>query len=121
MSDVLNYNDDCLFCKIIKGDIPSNKVYEDNLCYAFYDINPQAPTHFLVVPKAHIQSVSEIDKRNEALVGHIFSVIAKLAGELGFAQAGYRVVSNIGEAGQQTVPHLHFHVLAGRDMTWPPG
>ncbi len=121
MSDVLNYNADCLFCKIIKGEIPSKKVYEDDLCYAFCDINPQAPTHFLVVPKAHIQSVSEINKWNEAVVGHIFTVIAKLAGELGFAQAGYRVVSNIGEAGQQTVPHLHFHVLAGRDMTWPPG
>lgn len=121
MSDVLRYDPDCLFCKIIKGDIPSKKVYEDNLCYAFYDINPQAPTHFLVVPKAHIQSVSEVNKWNEAIVGHIFSVIAKLAEELGFAQAGYRVVSNIGEAGQQTVPHLHFHVLAGRDMTWPPG
>ena len=121
MSDVLNYQDDCLFCKIIKGDIPSSKVYEDHLCYAFYDINPQAPTHFLVVPKAHIQSVSEITRFNEGIVGHIFIVIAKLAKELGFAEAGYRVVSNIGAAGQQTVPHLHFHVLAGRDMTWPPG
>ena len=121
MSDVLNYQADCLFCKIIKGEIPSNKVYEDNLCYAFHDINPQAPTHFLVVPKAHIRSVSDITRWNEAIVGHIFAVIAKLAKELGFAEAGYRVVSNIGEAGQQSVPHLHFHVLAGRDMTWPPG
>lgn len=121
MSDVLNYQPDCLFCKIIKGEIPSNKVYEDNLCYAFYDINPQAPTHFLMVPKAHIQSVSDVTRGNEAIVGHMFTVIAKLAKELGFAEAGYRVVSNIGEAGQQTVPHLHFHVLAGRDMTWPPG
>ena len=121
MSDVLNYNPDCLFCKIIKGEVPSKIVYEDDLCYAFHDINPQAPTHFLVVPKAHIQSVSEITKGNAPLVGHIFAVIARLAKEMGFAEAGYRVVSNIGEAGQQTVPHLHFHVLAGRDMTWPPG
>ena len=112
---------DCLFCKIIAGEIPSNKVYEDDLCYAFYDINPQAPTHFLVVPKAHIQSVSAVNEENAHIVGHIFAVIAKLAEELGFAGPGYRVVSNIGEAGQQTVPHLHFHVLAGRDMTWPPG
>ena len=103
---------DCLFCKIIAGEIPSNKVYEDELCYAFYDIAPQAPTHFLVVPKAHIQSVTAITPENSAVVAHIFEVIAKLAKELG---------SNIGEAGQQSVPHLHFHVLAGRDMTWPPG
>ena len=95
---------ECLFCKIIAGEIPSRKVYEDELCYAFYDISPQAPTHFLVVPKAHIQSVSAVTEE-----------------KLGFAGPGYRVVSNIGEAGQQTVPHLHFHVLAGRDMTWPPG
>ena len=112
---------DCLFCKIIGGEIPSNKVYEDELCYAFYDIAPQAPTHFLVVPKAHIQSVTAITPENSAVVAHIFGVIAKLAQELGFAEAGYRVVSNIGEVGQQSVPHLHFHVLAGRDMTWPPG
>lgn len=112
---------DCLFCKIIAGEIPSNKVYEDDLCYAFYDINPQAPTHFLVVPKIHIQSVSAVTEENASIVGHIVAVIAKLAEELGFAGAGYRVVSNIGEAGQQSVPHLHFHVLAGRDMTWPPG
>ena len=112
---------DCLFCKIIGGEIPSNKVYEDELCYAFYDIAPQAPTHFLVVPKAHIQSVTAITPENSAVVAHIFEVIAKLAQELGFAEAGYRVVSNIGEVGQQSVPPLHFHVLAGRDMTWPPG
>lgn len=112
---------DCLFCRIIAREIPSKKVYEDEQCYAFYDIDPQAPTHFLVVPKAHIQSAAAITAENEAVVGHIFTVIARLAGELGFAGRGYRVVSNIGEQGQQTVPHLHFHVLAGRDMTWPPG
>ena len=112
---------ECLFCGIAAGEIPSNKVYEDELCFAFYDIAPQAPTHFLVIPKAHIGSVSEVDGSNSAVVAHIFEVIAKLAKELGFDEAGYRVVSNIGEAGQQSVPHLHFHVLAGRDMTWPPG
>ena len=112
---------DCLFCKIIAGEIPSSKVYEDELCYTFNDIAPQAPTHFLVVPKAHIQSVSAVTAENSAVVAHIFEVIAKLSKELGFDEAGYRVVSNIGEAGQQSVPHLHFHVLAGRDMTWPPG
>ena len=110
---------DCLFCKIAAGEIPSNKVYEDEICYAFYDIAPQAPTHFLVIPKAHIGSVSEVNGENSAVVAHIFEVIAQLARQLGLES--YRVVSNIGEAGQQSVPHLHFHVLAGRDMTWPPG
>ena len=112
---------DCLFCKIAAGEIPSSKVYEDEKCLAFHDIDPQAPTHFLVVPKEHIQSVSAVTEESAPAVGHIFAVIAKLSQELGFAGAGYRVVSNIGEAGQQSVPHLHFHVLAGRDMTWPPG
>ena len=110
---------DCLFCKIVAGEIPSNKVYEDEVCYAFYDIDPQAPTHFLVVPKEHIQSVSQVNEANQAAVGHIFTVIAKLAGQLGLES--YRVVSNIGEQAGQSVLHLHFHVLAGRDMTWPPG
>ena len=110
---------DCLFCKIIAGDIPSKKVYEDDLCYAFYDIDPQAPTHFLVIPKTHIQSVSAVTEENAHVVGHIFAVIAKLSKELGFES--YRVVSNIGEQAGQSVFHLHFHVLSGRDMTWPPG
>ena len=110
---------DCLFCNIAAGNIPSKKVYEDDLCYAFYDIDPQAPTHFLVIPKAHIASVSEVTPENEAVVGHMFSVIAKLARELGLDS--YRVVSNIGEQAGQSVFHLHFHVLSGRDMTWPPG
>ena len=110
---------DCLFCKIIAGDIPSNKVYEDDLCFAFYDIAPQAPVHFLVIPKAHISSVSAVDAENAPVVGHIFSVIAKLTKELGVES--YRVVSNIGEQAGQSVFHLHFHVLGGRDMTWPPG
>ena len=110
---------DCLFCKIIAGEIPSNKVYEDDLCYAFYDIDPQAPTHFLVIPKTHIQSVSAVTEETTPIVGHIFAVIAKLAGELGLES--YRVVSNIGAQAGQSVFHLHFHVLSGRDMTWPPG
>ncbi len=110
---------DCLFCKIAAGEIPSNKVYEDETVYAFYDIDPQAPTHFLVIPKAHIPSVAGIRPENAALAGHMLEVIAKVAGELGLES--YRVVSNVGQQAGQTVPHLHFHVLAGRDMTWPPG
>lgn len=110
---------DCLFCKIANGMIPSNKVYEDEVCFAFYDIDPQAPTHFLVIPKAHIGSVAEITQENNAVVAHIFAVISKVTKELGLDS--YRVVSNIGEQAGQSVHHLHFHVLAGRDMTWPPG
>ena len=107
--------DNCIFCKIIKGDIPSKKVYEDELCYAFYDINPLAPVHFLVVPKQHIASAAEINEENAALVGHIYAVIAKLAKELGIAE-GFRVVTNCGADAGQTVRHLHFHVLAGRTL-----
>lgn len=111
---------DCLFCKIAAGEIPSKKVYEDEVCYAFYDIAPQAPTHFLVIPKAHIPSAAAVTAENSAVVSHIFEVIARLAGEMKL-EGGFRVVSNVGEQAQQSVPHLHFHVLAGRDMTWPPG
>lgn len=110
---------DCLFCKIIAGEIPSNKVYEDEQCFAFYDIDPQAPAHFLVIPKAHIASVAEIGKTNSSVVAHIFEVIAQLTRELGLES--YRVVSNTGAQAGQSVSHLHFHVLSGRDMTWPPG
>ena len=105
---------DCLFCAIAAGEIPSNKVYEDDLCYAFYDIAPQAPTHFLVIPKEHIGSVAEIGAENSAVVAHIFEVIAKLTKELGLES--YRVVSNIGEQAGQSVHHLHFHVLGGAPM-----
>ena len=111
--------DNCLFCKIIAGDIPSKKAYEDDLCLAFYDIDPQAPVHFLVIPKEHIGSVAEVTADNSAVVAHIFEVIAKLTKEMGIES--YRVVSNIGEQAGQSVRHLHFHVLSGRDMTWPPG
>ncbi|MBQ3497075.1 MAG: histidine triad nucleotide-binding protein [Oscillospiraceae bacterium] len=110
---------DCLFCKIIAGEIPSDKVYEDDLCLAFNDIDPQAPTHFLVIPKEHIGSVSAVSAENSAVVAHIFEVIAKITREQGIES--YRVVSNIGEQAGQSVFHLHFHVLGGRDMTWPPG
>ena len=106
---------DCLFCRIIAGEIPSKKVYEDALCYAFYDISPLAPTHFLVVPKLHLSSAAEICEENEAVVGHIYTVIAKLAKEFGFA-GGYRVVTNVGALAGQTVQHLHFHVLSGKQL-----
>ena len=111
--------EDCLFCKIAAGDIPSNKLYEDDKLLAFYDIDPQAPTHFLVIPKQHIQSVAAVDASNSAIVAHCFEVIAKIAKERGMDS--FRVVSNTGEQAGQSVFHLHFHVLSGRDMTWPPG
>ena len=107
---------DCIFCAIIKGDIPSKKVYEDESCYAFLDINPQAKVHCLVVPKEHIASVDEISAENSAIVAHIFSVIPKIAKDLGCA-GGYRVVTNIGENGCQSVKHLHFHILGGEKLS----
>ena len=110
---------DCLFCKIIAGEIPSSKVYEDDVCFAFNDIAPQAPTHFLVIPKAHIGSCGEITAENSNVVARCFEVISKVTEELGISE--FRVVSNCGEQAGQSVFHLHFHVLAGRDMTWPPG
>ncbi len=106
---------DCIFCKIIAGEIPSKKLYEDDLCYAFYDIEPLAPQHFLVVPKEHLTGANKINEENCALVGHIFAVITKLTSVLGFSD-GYRVVTNCGADAGQTVQHLHFHVLGGKTL-----
>ena len=107
---------DCIFCLIVKGDIPSKKAYEDEVCYAFYDINPQAPTHILVVPKLHIASVDEINEKNSDTVAHIFSKIPEIAKSAGLT-GGYRVVSNVGEDGCQSVKHLHFHILGGKKLS----
>lgn len=106
---------DCLFCKIIAGEIPSKKVYEDESVFAFYDINPQAPVHILVIPKEHIQSAAQITQENSAVVSHIFEVIAKIAKEQNFGN-GFRVVTNCGEHAGQTVGHLHFHILGGKQL-----
>lgn len=105
----------CIFCKIIAGEIPSNKVYEDELVFAFRDINPQAPTHILVVPKTHIASVGEITRENSNLIAHIFELIPQIAKEEGL-ENGYRVISNCGPDARQSVQHLHFHILGGREM-----
>ena len=105
----------CLFCKIIAGDIPSTKVYEDETVYAFRDINPQAPTHVLVVPKAHIEDCNGITAENSATIAHIFEVIPQIAKAEGLAN-GYRVVSNCGADAGQTVQHLHFHILGGKAL-----
>ncbi len=106
---------DCLFCSIIKGDIPSTKVYEDDMCYAFLDIAPMAPVHCLVVPKKHIASADEINEENASYVSAIFTAIPKIAKSLGL-ENGYRVITNIGEDGAQTVKHLHFHILGGKKL-----
>lgn len=111
---------DCIFCKIISGEIPSNKVYEDEQVLAFHDLDSKAPVHILVIPKQHIQSVAHLDESNSQVLSHIFEVIAKIAKDFNLDN-GFRVVTNTGESAGQTVPHLHFHLLGGRDFTWPPG
>ena len=108
--------EDCLFCKIVKGEIPSTKVYEDEFVYAFKDIHPEAPVHILVIPKKHIGSINKIEKEDEELIGKIFTTIKKVAKDQGIAESGYRVVSNCGKDAGQTVMHLHFHILGGKTL-----
>ncbi len=111
---------DCLFCKIARGEIPSAVLYEDDEVIAFRDIDPKAPQHFLVVPKRHIQSAAALTEEDAQLLGSVFAIIAALAEQLEL-DAGWRVVTNVGKDGGQSVDHLHFHVLGGRAMGWPPG
>lgn len=112
---------DCLFCKIIAGEIPSAKVYEDDEVYAFNDISPEAPAHVLIVPKEHISSANDITEENANVVSKIFLAAKKIAAEKNIAENGYRIVNNCGDDGGQTVKHLHFHLLGGRSLNWPPG
>ena len=111
---------DCLFCKIVDGTIPAKAVYQDEKCIAFSDINPQAPTHFLVIPREHIASLAHAGSDHSALLGHLLFTAAEIARSKGLAN-GYRVVVNSGRDGGQTVDHVHLHVLGGRHLTWPPG
>lgn len=111
---------DCLFCKIVAGDIPSTKVYEDEYVYAFADIDPQAPFHAIVIPKEHIASADMIDDKNSHLIAKVFEAIAKISRQENL-EDGYRVVNNCGKDGGQTVGHIHFHLLARRNLQWPPG
>ena len=106
---------DCIFCKIVKGEIPSNKVYEDDAVLAFHDIAPQMPVHVIVIPKMHIDSAFGVNAENSAVIGHIFEVIAKIAKDLGLDN-GFRVINNCGEDGGQTVKHIHFHILGGEKL-----
>ena len=111
---------DCIFCKIISGDIPSNKAYEDDKVLAFYDLEPQAPVHILIVPKEHIACAADITPENSAVIAHIFEVAAVIAKEKGLDD-GFRIVNNCGESAGQTVKHIHFHLMGGRDFGWPAG
>lgn len=111
----------CIFCKIVAEEIPSDKVYEDEQVLAFKDIDAQAPVHILVIPKKHIGSVLEVKPEDAQLIMHIMEVIQKIAVENGLDQEGFRITVNTGRDGGQTVPHLHFHILGGRAMAWPPG
>lgn len=112
---------ECLFCKIVEGKIPAKKVHEDDLCIGFADINPQAPTHVLFVPRRHIASANDLTHEDRELVGHLTLSAAKFARENGVADGGFRLVMNTNRDAGQTVFHLHLHVLGGRPMTWPPG
>ena len=112
---------ECIFCKIVNKEIASNIVYEDDLVVAFRDINPQAPVHILIVPKEHIPTLRDIDEEKKHLISHAYMVAKKIAENEGIAEKGYRIVTNCGKDGGQTVYHLHFHLLGGRFMTWPPG
>ena len=111
----------CLFCRIVAGEIPATKVYEDLEMVAFNDINPQAPMHVLIVPRLHIATLNELGRSHDALVGAMVRRAAALAADRGFAEGGYRTVFNCNAAAGQTVFHIHLHVLGGRTMTWPPG
>lgn len=113
--------DDCIFCKIARGEIPSDRVFEDEICVAFTDLSPQAPTHLLIIPRHHIESLDKAGSGDKATLGHLLSVAAEIARDRGFADAGYRVVINTNSDGGQTVFHLHLHLLAGRQFVFPPG
>ena len=112
---------DCLFCKIINGEIPSEKVYEDEYVYAFNDISPTAPVHVLIVPKKHISTINDIEDNDAELIGRIYLAAKKIAQEKGIAEDGYRVVTNCNQMAGQTVFHIHFHLLGGRELNWPAG
>jgi histidine triad (HIT) family protein len=112
---------DCLFCRIIAGEVPSDVVYRDERSLAFRDINPQAPVHLLVIPREHMESLDDATQKDEAILGHLLRVAARVANEQGLSESGYRAVVNTGAGAGQSVFHLHVHVLGGRALNWPPG
>ncbi len=113
--------EDCLFCKILAGDIPSDRVYEDEKCMAFKDINPQAPLHLLIIPREHIAGVNDIKPENKELMGHLLYVAGRVANEQGVSESGYRLVINTNRDARQDVFHIHVHLLGKRLLGWPPG
>ncbi len=112
---------DCLFCKIRDGEIPADIIYQDDDVMAFNDVNPQAPTHLLIIPKKHLSTVNDVEPTDELMMGKLFSAAKKIAAEKGISDDGYRLVVNTNEQAGQTVFHIHMHFLAGRNMAWPPG
>lgn len=112
---------DCIFCSIIQGQIPSEKVFEDDKVLAFKDINPEAPVHIVIIPKKHISSINDLEYNDNELIGHIYNVAKKIAADLGISESGYRIVTNCGNDAGQSVLHIHFHLLGGRSLAWPPG
>lgn len=121
MADRRARDPDCLFCRIVAGEVSSDRVLEDDRLVAFRDIAPRAPTHILLAPREHIPSVRELTVDDGALIGHLFVTAERIAGQEGIADAGYRLVANVGDWGGQSVAHLHLHLLGGRAMGWPPG
>lgn len=113
--------EECIFCKIIKGDIPAKKVYEDDMILSFEDINPAAPVHVLVIPKKHIKSLNELEDEDSNIISHIFTASRDIAKKLNIDESGYRIIMNCGNDGGQEVPHIHFHILGRRNLSWPPG
>ena len=112
---------DCLFCRIIAGEVPADIVHSDERCVAFRDTNPQAPVHVLIIPREHMDSLDDASQRDEATLGHLLRVAARVANEEGLSESGYRTVINTGAGAGQSVFHLHLHVIGGRPLTWPPG
>ena len=112
---------DCIFCNIAKGNVPSQIEFEDDKIMVFKDINPQAPVHLLLIPKQHFDSLMEVDSEDSDIIAHIYMVAKKIAKQRGFDKYGFRIVMNCGRDGGQTVQHIHFHLLAGRNLQWPPG
>jgi histidine triad (HIT) family protein len=112
---------DCLFCRIIAGELPGDFLHNDDLVVAIRDINPKAPTHVLLMPREHVESAADLTEKHGPMLGRLFATGAQLARDAGIEQNGYRIVSNVGEGAGQSVPHLHFHLLGGRSMSWPPG
>lgn len=117
----MSYDESCLFCRIGRGEVPADKVHDDDLVVAFRDVSPQAPTHLLLIPREHVASAAQLGQQHAEMLGRLFGVAAKLARDAGVAEEGFRLVTNSGPGAGQSVNHLHFHLLGGRSLGWPPG